>query len=317
MAEGRSTQLRGERSLHRWAFATACGAFLLVAAGGLVTSRDAGLAVPDWPLSYGTLNPPRWYEVENVRTEHGHRLIAGLVALLTLATAWHALRRKQRREVRLLALACAFTVLLQALLGGLRVLHLSVDLAMVHGWLGQIFVALLVALTAVTSRHWHAPSSPPPPRFAPAAAIGAVAVIGQLVLGIALRHGGDEIRPLAEHGLFWAHVGTAAALLALALYMPLLAGASEPHNSYLLRRTRLLRTLVLLQIALGVGAWLLTEQPRVAESALAIARAWIPTLHVLVGAGVLATTVVLVLHSWVPRADTHVSVAPASTVKAG
>ena len=72
---------RGTPTSVTWfARATVVATFVLIIAGGLVTSRDAGLAVPDWPLSFGTLSPPNWWQIDNVRTEHGHRLIAGSVA---------------------------------------------------------------------------------------------------------------------------------------------------------------------------------------------------------------------------------------------
>src|SRR5512134_3274949 len=92
-------------TVHRWTVALVACTFLLLLAGGLVTSRDAGLAVPDWPLSFGTLNPPRWYAIENVRTEHGHRLVAGTVALLTIVVAWRVRVRETRAGVRRLAAA--------------------------------------------------------------------------------------------------------------------------------------------------------------------------------------------------------------------
>jgi heme a synthase len=134
--------------IHRWAVALVAATFVLLVAGGLVTSRDAGLAVPDWPLSFGSINPPHWYAIENVRTEHGHRLVAGCVALLAFAVAWRVRRSPSRPAVRRLAFAALALVLLQAALGGLRVLELSLDLAMLHAALAQIFLALAVSLSS-------------------------------------------------------------------------------------------------------------------------------------------------------------------------
>ena len=85
MSTGR-IQLAQGRGLHRFAVVLAGLVVLLIAAGALVKSKEAGLSVPDWPLSYGSLNPPKWWTIENVRAEHGHRLIAGAVALLTVLT---------------------------------------------------------------------------------------------------------------------------------------------------------------------------------------------------------------------------------------
>ena len=108
--------------MRRAARFTAALTFLLVLAGGLVTSRNAGLAVPDWPLSFGSLNPPRWYAIENVRTEHGHRLIAACVALSTFVLGWLVYRHEARSWVRKTTALAVFAVILQAVLGGLRVL---------------------------------------------------------------------------------------------------------------------------------------------------------------------------------------------------
>src|SRR5262249_9082253 len=129
--------------LHRRAWIGLVGAFLLVIAGGLVTSRDAGLAVPDWPLAFGQINPPGWWRIENVRTEHGHRILAFFVACWTAFLLVSVLRRSSDLLTRRFTILAAGLVILQALLGGLRVLELSVDLAMIHGVVGQLFLASL------------------------------------------------------------------------------------------------------------------------------------------------------------------------------
>ncbi|MDO8665570.1 MAG: COX15/CtaA family protein, partial [Gemmatimonadales bacterium] len=107
------------RSLHRYALAVAGATFVLVVAGGLVTSTGSGLSVPDWPLSFGTLFP----RMEGgVRFEHTHRLIAAGVGLLTIALAVWIARREPRRWVRGLAFVAVGAVVIQGVLGGLTVL---------------------------------------------------------------------------------------------------------------------------------------------------------------------------------------------------
>ena len=101
------------------AWLTAAAGFLLVIAGGLVTSTGSGLAVPDWPLSYGTLFPPM---VGGIRFEHSHRVIAATVGLMTLVLTLWVLFADRRRWVRRLAIAALALVVLQGLLGGLTVL---------------------------------------------------------------------------------------------------------------------------------------------------------------------------------------------------
>lgn len=267
----------------------------LIVAGGLVTSRDAGLAVPDWPLSFGTLNPPKWYAIENVRTEHGHRLFAGSVALTTLAVGFLIGRREERKSVRRLAAAAMGCVLLQALLGGLRVLELSVDLAMVHACLGQVFFTLVVCLAAVTSPHWPAEHNIPERPETDALRTGwmlAGLVVVQLLVGIVLRHEGAAARPLTGNLIFYLHALTAFGIYAASVRLrELLAGCGE----YLSTRARLLVRLVLAQLGLGVLSFAVTEAMTYERQATFL-ESWVPTLHVAIGASILGLAATLLLH---------------------
>lgn len=81
--------MKSEMWLYRFSHLVIAATLCLIFLGGLVTTKDAGLAVPDWPLSFGSLNPPGWWHVEDVRLEHGHRLFASVVGMLvTIMTAW-------------------------------------------------------------------------------------------------------------------------------------------------------------------------------------------------------------------------------------
>lgn len=138
---------------HRFAIFLAGCIVLLISAGGLVKSLEAGLSVPDWPTSYGGINPPRWWTIENVRAEHGHRLIAGTVALMTVALAVWLHRRDDRRGVRRLSLLAVVAVLLQALLGGITVLlFLPKPVSVSHAALAQLFLGMIVAIAVSTLR---------------------------------------------------------------------------------------------------------------------------------------------------------------------
>src|SRR5574341_484284 len=142
--------------LHRFAVFTASAAFCLIVAGALVTSNEAGLAVPDWPLSYGSLTPP-W--VGNIRYEHGHRMVATFVGLLTVCLAVWLWRREPRRWVRRLGLAALLAVIVQGLLGGITVLFfLPPPVSISHACLAQAFFSVTVALALVTGRAWQQPS---------------------------------------------------------------------------------------------------------------------------------------------------------------
>ena len=113
------TSPRALRNVHRFAVFTACCTFLLLIAGALVTSNDAGLSVPDWPLSYGSLLPPM---VGGIFYEHGHRMIATLVGTLSIVLAVWLWRVESRRWVRWLGVVALGAVVAQGILGGLTVL---------------------------------------------------------------------------------------------------------------------------------------------------------------------------------------------------
>ncbi len=133
------------KALYRFSLFVTAMTLLLVAAGGLVTSHEAGLAVPDWPRSYGQWMPPM---VGNVFWEHGHRMIAGSVAILTLILCVFVQKFEKRTGIQKLAWAALGVVFLQALLGGLTVLFLlphAVSIA--HACLAQTFFCLQVALS--------------------------------------------------------------------------------------------------------------------------------------------------------------------------
>src|SRR5262245_56796533 len=116
IASPRAVQVAPETGMwmHRYAVFVAVCTALLVFAGGLVTSTGSALSVPDWPLSYGMLLPPM---VGNVRFEHGHRMLAGSVGMLTLGLAAWLLLREPRRAVRRLGLLAVAAVILQGVLG--------------------------------------------------------------------------------------------------------------------------------------------------------------------------------------------------------
>src|SRR5579859_996432 len=113
--------------LHRYALATAGCTFILLLAGALVTSTGSSLAVPDWPLSFGTLFPKM---TGGVFYEHGHRLVAGTVSLLMMGLALYVQKIEERLWVRQLAWCAMGAIILQAVLGGVTVLlHLPTEVS--------------------------------------------------------------------------------------------------------------------------------------------------------------------------------------------
>lgn len=186
-------------SLHRFAILTCLACLGLLLAGALVTSTGSGLAVPDWPLSYGQWWPPL---VGGVLFEHGHRMIAVCVAILTLALAIWTWISKTTKTLRSLSLLALGVLLLQALLGGITVLYgLPALISIAHASLAQGFFCLLVCLALLTSRTW------PPKNLTPKlserqattlkilTSLIFLAIYAQMILGASLRHHALGVSP--------------------------------------------------------------------------------------------------------------------------
>ncbi len=175
--------------LHRFAVLTALSTFLLIIAGGLVTSTDSGLAVPDWPLSYGQVMPPM---VGGIFYEHGHRMVATAVGFLTTILAFWIWRTDDRQWVRVLGWVALVAVIVQGVLGGITVLYLlPTPVSVAHATLAQSFFCLTIFLAMVTSPSWRMSSSQVSTtagrtRTLALATTGTVFV--QLILGAIMRH---------------------------------------------------------------------------------------------------------------------------------
>ena len=143
--------------LHRYATLVAAASLVLIVAGGLVTSTGSGLAVPDWPTSYGyfMFSFPFSNMVGGILYEHGHRLIASTVGVLTVLLAAGVWRVDPRRWVKWLAVTALAAVVLQGILGGVTVLYfLPAPVSISHAGLAQIFFGLVVSLALFTSPGW-------------------------------------------------------------------------------------------------------------------------------------------------------------------
>jgi heme A synthase len=140
------------KGVHRFALIVAGATFFLILAGAKVTSHDAGLATYDWPLSNGQVFPEM---VGNLFWEHGHRLIAATVGLLTIALAVYIQIRERRSWVKRLAWVALGGVIAQGLLGGLTVkLNLPLAVSTAHATLAQLFFLTTVSLAVFTSQSW-------------------------------------------------------------------------------------------------------------------------------------------------------------------
>jgi cytochrome c oxidase assembly protein subunit 15 len=179
--------------LHRFAVFTAACVFPLIFIGGLVTSKGAGLAVPDWPNTYGYnmfLFPPSMW-VGNIFYEHGHRLFASFVGLLTTILAVWLWIAEPRRWLRWLGVLAFGTVLFQGILGGLRVVLLKDQIGIFHACLAQAFFCFLVAIAFFTSRWWKRQQARPDSRARSLRWLCGIVtgiVFLQLALGATMRH---------------------------------------------------------------------------------------------------------------------------------
>lgn len=185
-----AVNIKYKPGLHRWSILLAFCTLLLVVAGGLVTSRDAGLSVPDWPLSYGKLMPPM---EGGILYEHGHRMVATTVGLLTIVSMIWLLRTERRKWLRWLGVIALAAVIVQGVLGGLTVIYLLPWwISTAHACLAQLFFATTVAIVLFTSKWWlkgpaiveEAPKFP----IRGLSLAAPIFVLSQLALGAAARH---------------------------------------------------------------------------------------------------------------------------------
>lgn len=178
------------RKLHGYASFVAFSTLFLIFVGGLVTSTDSGLSVPDWPLSYGRLFPPM---VGGVFYEHGHRMVAATIGLLTIVLAVWLWKSEPRRWLRGLGLVALLAVVAQGTLGGITVLyHLPTPVSVAHAGLAQIFFCMTVSIAVFTSKDWLQDTVRRADGWRPSlrtlTALVAGAVYAQTLLGALMRH---------------------------------------------------------------------------------------------------------------------------------
>ena len=286
--------------LHRFAVATACATFVLIVAGALVTSNNAGLSVPDWPLSYGTWMPDM---VGGVLYEHSHRMIAAAVGLLTLLLNFWLWMAESPRWLRGLGLAALLTLVIQAILGGVTVLfRLPTVISVLHAALAQVFFTLMVILAVTTKENWG--QSPKwlrrnvgdPRQFARLSQITLLttgAIFVESVLGAMLRHLGSVSGSkgvVLVPSVLVAHLAGAVVVTCLILWV-VLGLFSSPQEQKL---AYLMSGLLVVQIFLGLGAYLV-RLTTVGGSNPVSSGVLVTTLHVAVGTLLLACSLILSL----------------------
>jgi cytochrome c oxidase assembly protein subunit 15 len=296
----------------------ACATFPLIWIGGLVTTVDAGMAVEDWPTTFGYsmfLYPlVKWvYGPADVFFEHGHRLYASCIGLLTIATLVVTWMYESRRWVLALSVAALALVIGQGLLGGLRVIEDQVLLAKIHGCVGPLFFALCAAWATVTSKCWQQSSTKVDSRFA--AAIQRLALLTtllayvQLVLGAQLRHIPLTMTPSAFRTALVFHLFVAAVLALHIIALAILVWLPSRQDKWVRRPATTLVALLLAQLALGAGTWVTKYgypnwfvstfgAPNYVVTAEGPAQVLITTTHVAIGSLILVVSLLIALRSF-------------------
>ncbi len=291
--------------LHRFSkFLVAC-TVLLILAGSLVTSHDAGLSVPDWPTSYGwnmfTFPPSMW--VANILYEHGHRLIASSVGFLTIIMAVWLWFGESRRWLRWFGVAALGSVVAQGLLGGLTVLfYLPAAISTAHAGLAEIFFCMTVAIALFTSPRWIDDSrAVDDPTLRQIATTTTVLIYSQILVGATMRHTGAGLA-IPDFPWMFGHIipdhwsariaihftHRVGALLVTTCVIALCSWIWSRHRdrSELTKPAMLIAALVATQVTLG------------ALTVLTARDVWINSFHVVCGALVLTTSLVITLRSW-------------------
>jgi cytochrome c oxidase assembly protein subunit 15 len=278
---------RALRNVHRFAVFTACCTFFLLIAGALVTSNDAGLSVPDWPLSYGSLLPPM---VGGIFYEHGHRMIATLVGTLSIILAIWLWKVESRRWVRWLGLVALGAVVAQGILGGITVLFfLPPPISAAHATLAQLFFCTVLSICLFTSAWWERErpliDDPGRPSIHLLAIATASATLLQLMLGAAFRHKAFGIVP---------HLMGAVLVTGLIFWLAGLLRRRFADVPVLRNAARLLHALIGLQLLLGAGAWWSRVYSAQFPQPIPVMVS-LTVIHTVTGALVLATTVLVTL----------------------
>ena len=282
-------------SVHRFAIFVVCWTILLLIAGALVTSNEAALSVPDWPLSYGTLTPPM---VGGIRYEHSHRVIAGVLGLLSVVLAVWVWAKDERRWLRWFSVIAVAGIAAQAVLGGevvRQLLHYWLPVA--HACFAQIVFAALLSIAVFTSRWWISDQPQLEDTGSPSihslAIANAAVIYLQVILGAGFRH--KEI-PV------WPHMAGALIVLGMVIWLAAVLRRRFEKSAAISKTRILLHAILGTQLLLGLGAYwsrLTTAdapQPMPRMVALTV-------LHTVVGAILFGVSVLIVLlcYRLVPR----------------
>ncbi len=293
--------------LHRFAKVVAAATFALIFIGGLVTTTGSGLAVPDWPTTYGhfMFSFPFSKMVGGILYEHGHRMAATVVGMLTVILAVWLWLKEPRRWMKWLGLVALLAVIAQGVLGGLTVLYLlPTPISVLHGCLAQTFFCITISIAMFTSKEWllenEKITDTSKPSIQSLTLLTTGLVFAQLVIGAIMRHIGaglaipdfplafGKIIPPIETQAVAVHFLHRVGALIVSISILWLAAQIFRHHK---NKPKLTRTTAILVLALIV---------QITFAALTIwtKKAMLPTTaHVATGAFILGTSLVLTLRA--------------------
>ncbi|QDT00170.1 COX15/CtaA family protein [Adhaeretor mobilis] len=265
MTVPKSINVAASRWPHRWAWLLTAATFPLIWWGGFVTTTDAGMAFRDWLTSDGhfMLTYPWLSSTGDKFIEHGHRLLAVLVGILTIGMVVVAYRCESRTWVRRYSLLLLAGVILQGVLGGLRIVLDERLAAMLHGCSGPLFFALCTAMVVFTSRWWQVQEVTRISDKSHQTATNSLARLAiiccglaylQLVVGAAVRHARYLTAPSAAtifQTAIYFHIVLAFLVLGHVLLLALKCFRQHSHRGYAVA----LSLLLVVQIALGMATW--------------------------------------------------------------
>lgn len=317
----RQTGSSSPKGLRRFSKLTCFSTLFLIFAGGMVTSTGSGLAVPDWPLSYGTLFPPM---VGGIFYEHGHRMVATTVGFLVLClTIWLGIKEK-RRWVRHLGIAALGAVVLQGILGGLTVLFLlPTPISVTHAVLAQTFFVITIVIAyslSLERQDREAGNTPTHPGLLRMIFVLGVLIYVQLILGALMRHtgsglaipdfptmGGYWIPPfndamlrhindwrferdllpvtMAQVVIHFAHRAGAILIVGTVGLLDFVVARQKTADKILMWTILALNALIVVQICLGIVTVLSQKSPQITST------------HVMTGAATLGVVVLLFLRA--------------------
>jgi cytochrome c oxidase assembly protein subunit 15 len=282
-------------SVHRFAIFVVCWTILLLIAGALVTSNEAALSVPDWPLSYGTLTPPM---VGGIRYEHSHRVIAGVLGLLSIVLAVWVWAKDERRWLRWFSVIAVAGIAAQAVLGGEVVRQLlHYWLPVMHACFAQIVFAALLSIAVFTSRWWISDQPQVEDTGSPSihslAIANAVVIYLQVILGAGFRH--REI-PV------WPHMIGALIVLGMVIWLAAVLRRRFDKSAAISKTRILLHAILGTQLLLGLGAYWSRVTTADAPQPMPL-MVTLTVLHTVVGAILFGVSILIVLlcYRLVPR----------------